>query len=363
MNIARLKALIKKETLQITRDPSAILIAFVLPLLLLFLMGYAVSLDVKNIALGIISKSESHYANTLTQTFRGSKFFTVFEGKNEKMFKNMLQNNKLKALLIIDEEFGKDDKYKMQLLIDAVEPNIAGFVQKYSSSAVALWAKQEGVVDKYETKVESRYWFNAPISSRYFLIPGSIVVVMTMIGTLLTSLVIAREWERGTMEALMVTPSTMFEIIAGKIVPYFALGMFSLIICFVVAYFWYEIPFKGNLFILFSLGALYLFPSLSIGLIISMTAKNQFLAAQISLVASFLPAFLLSGFLFEIENMPLWLQRITAVIPARYFVESIQSLFLVGDVYEVFLKSAICIFVIGLLCFMVVLRKFKKGLK
>jgi ABC-2 type transport system permease protein len=363
MNSKRLYALIKKESLQVRRDPSTMLIAFILPLLLLFLMGYAVSLDARNIPIGIISKSQSHYAQTLVKSFTNSKFFIATEGKNKVLFKEMLQESKIKALLVIDEDFGKDGTYKIQLLVDAVEPNLAGFTQKYAGLLIALWAKQEGVVASYETKIESRYWFNPPLSSRYFLIPGSIVVIMTMIGTLLTSLVIAREWERGTMESMMATPATMFEIIIGKIIPYFVLGMGSMLMCFFVVYFWYGIPFRGSLLILFLMGALYLFPSLSIGLLISTLAKNQFVAAQVSLVSSFLPAFLLSGFLFEIANMPSWLQTLTLIIPARYFVMSVQTLFLLGNLYEIFLKSAIGIFIIGVFFFLLVLKKTKKGLE
>jgi ABC-2 type transport system permease protein len=363
MNVRRLKALIKKESLQIVRDPSSILIVIVLPLILLFLMGYAVSLDIRGVMLGIVSKSESSYARTLTEAFRGSRYFTLTEGKDKTLLMNMLHEGKIKSVLEISDDFGKEESYKIQLLIDASNPNVAGFINKYVSSVVSDWAKQNGIVSSYGTKIESRYWFNPPITSRYFLIPGSIVIIMTMIGTLLTSLVIAREWEKGTMEVMMSTPSSMSEIILGKIVPYFILAMGSLVMCFLVAYFWYEIPFRGSLFVLFLMGAIYLFPSLSTGLLISVITKNQFLAAQISLVASFLPAFLLSGFLFEIQNMPIAIQTLTYAIPARYFVNSIQTLFLAGDVYEIFLASITGILAIGTILFVLVLLNSRKGLK
>ncbi|MDR0666114.1 MAG: ABC transporter permease [Campylobacteraceae bacterium] len=363
MNKERIKALIKKENLQITRDPSAILIVLVLPLLLLFLMGYAVSLDAKNISLGIVSKSDSSYARELIEVFRGSKYFIVTEGKDKTLFMNMIQNNKMKAVLEIDDDFGSGESYKIQLLIDATEPNLAGFIQKYVNSIISMWAQRNSIISAHDTQVESRYWFNPPISSRYFLIPGAIVVIMTMIGTLLTSLVIAREWERGTMEAIMATPTSMLEILVGKIIPYFILAMGSLLLCFLIAYFWYDMPFEGSLLILFLMGALYLFPALASGLLISVLTKSQFLAAQISLVASFLPAFLLSGFLFEIQNMPQWLQILTHVVPARYFVNSIQTLFLAGNIYSIFLISATGIIAIGTVLFLLVLVKSKKGIK
>ncbi|MDR1007423.1 MAG: ABC transporter permease [Campylobacteraceae bacterium] len=363
MNIRRLKALIKKENLQIIRDPSTILIVLVLPLLLLFLMGYAVSLDIRNVTLGIVSKSESAHARTLTEAFRGSKYFILTEGKDKTLFMDMLHEGKIKSVLEISDDFGKEGSYKIQFLIDASNPNVAGFINKYVSSVVSDWAKQNGITASYNTKIESRYWFNPPITSRYFLIPGSIVIIMTMIGTLLTSLVIAKEWEMGTMEVMMSTPSSMPEIIIGKIIPYFVLAMGSLVMCFLLAYFWYEIPFRGSLLILFLMGAIYLFPALTTGLLISVLTKNQFLAAQISLVASFLPAFLLSGFLFEIQNMPIVIQALTYVIPARYFVNSIQTLFLAGNVYEIFLASLTGIVIIGTILFVLVLVNSRKGLK
>ncbi|MDR1284844.1 MAG: ABC transporter permease [Campylobacteraceae bacterium] len=363
MNKKRLKALIRKESLQIMRDPSALLIVFILPLLLLFLMGYAVSLDAKNIPIGIVSKSDSSYARSLVESFRGSRYFVINESKDKEFFMDMLQNNKIKAVLEIDDKFGRENSYKIQLLVDATEPNLAGFVQKYVSNIISLWARQNAVITTTDIKIESRYWFNLPVSSVYFLIPGSIVIVMTMIGTLLTSLVVAREWERGTMEAIMATPTSMLEIIIGKIIPYFVLAMWSLLLCFLIAYFWYEVPFRGSLLILFIMGAIYLFPALTSGLLISTLTKNQFIAAQISLVASFLPAYLLSGFLFEIENMPEWLQVLTHIVPARYFVNSIQTLFLAGNIYEIFLKSIFGIIVIGVVLFLLVFIKSKKGLE
>jgi ABC-2 type transport system permease protein len=180
--------------------------------------------------------------------------------------------------------------------------------------------------------------------------------------TILTALVIAREWERGTMEALMATPATMSEILIGKLIPYFILGMFSMLLCFIVAYFWYEIPFMGSFFILIILSSIYLFSSLSIGLLISTLAKNQFVAAQMSLIVGFLPAFILSGFLFEIGNMPQWLQYITSIIPARYFVESLQTIFLAGNIYEIFIFDAFIMILISALLFAFVLKKSKKAL-
>lgn len=363
MNRKRLFALLLKETLQIMRDPSAILIAVILPLILLFLMGYAVSLDAKNISLGIINKSNTKEAHALVSSFVGSSSFKTHMSYDKKELMQLLQENKLKGVLEVPASFGKHDDYTLQILIDATEPNTGGLIQNYASKIIRNWAIEEGIMPSAGISVVPRYWFNPPLSSRYFLLPGSISVVMTLIGILLTALVIAREWERGTMEALMATPTSMMEIILGKLIPYFILGLGSMILCFVVVYFWYDIPFKGSFGILFLLSAVYLFPSLSIGLLISTLAKNQFVAAQVSLIAGFLPAFLLSGFLFEINNMPMALQIFTYIIPARYFVESLQTIFLVGNIPSIFIKDMACMFLVGLFFFTLVVKKTKKGLE
>ncbi|QOP41824.1 ABC transporter permease [Sulfurimonas marina] len=363
MKLRRLSALLVKESFQIIRDPSAILIAFILPLILLFLMGYAVSLDAKKLPFGIINKSATLSSHTLLQKFAASPFFkTTFAYNEEKLLKE-IETNHLKGLLIIDEDFGLNNEYKFQLLVDASDPNTAGLLQKYTSGIIQNWSVEEGIVAKLPIEIKPRYWFNPETSSRYFLLPGSIAVIMTLIGTLLTALVIAREWERGTMEALMATPVSMAEIIVGKLLPYFILGLGSMLLCFVVAYYWYEVPFEGNIFLLFVLGAFYLFPSLNIGLLISTLAKNQFVAAQVSLIIGFLPAFLLSGFLFEIANMPYWLQLVTYIFPARYFVESLQTIFLVGNIPSLFLKDIFAMTLVGVFVFIIVMKKSKKGLE
>ncbi len=363
MNINRLKALLRKEMLQIIRDPSAILIAFILPLLLLFLMGYAVSLDAKKLPVGIVSAAQNQSSQMLLSSFEGSPFFSVTRSKDKRALIGQIQRGSLRAVIALGEDFGKNGRFKIQILTDGTEPNTAGLVQNYARGVVSQWAHSLGIDSQRALQSIPRYRYNPPLSSRYFLLPGSIAVVMTLIGTLLTALVIAREWERGTMEALMATPASMVEIVIGKLIPYFILGMGSMLLCFAVAYFWYKIPFEGSFSMLLLLSALYLFPALSIGLLISTLAKNQFVAAQAAIITGFLPAFLLSGFLFEIENMPPWLQTLTYLVPARYFVESLQTLFLAGDIYQIFWTNMAGMLLIGSLFFILVLKKSKKGLE
>lgn len=361
MNFKRFKAICIKESLQILRDPSSILIAFILPLILMFLMGYAVNLDTRNIPFAISNKSQSSLSKSFVTHFTNSNLFITDIGQNEKEYIDKIQNNTLKGLIVIPSDFGKNNIFNIQILTDGTEPNSAGLIQKYASAIVINWAKEH----KLSTgiNIKTRYWYNENVLSKNFLLPGSIAVVMNLIGTLLTALVVAREWERGTMEALMATPTSMVEITLGKLIPYFLLSIGSMLLCFVIARFWYETPFRGSFIILFILSIFYLIPTLCAGLLISIVSKNQFVAAQFSLVVSFLPVFLLSGFIFLIDNMPIWLQYLTLAIPGRYFVNSLQSIFLAGNIYEFFILDSFAMLIFGVVSIFIILKKSKKGLE
>ena len=366
--IRRFKALFIKESYQILRDPSSILIAVILPLMLLFLMGYAISLDSKNIPVGVVVEQSSKYSLSFLDAFRMSNSFNVQVGNNKKDFEEKLQKGTIRAIIVIPATFAKDletQNTKIQVLADGSEPNIASFVQKYTSGVWNNWLIQEGFAKKSTSAsmdIQTRYWFNAPLLSSYFLLPGSIAIILTLIGTLLTALVVAREWERGTMEAIMSTPITIMELLLGKLLPYFILAMISMSICVLIAIFWFEIPFRGSVFLLVFSSALYLMPSLGLGLLISTLSKNQFVAAQAALIVGFLPAFLLSGFIFQISSMPLWLQYLTHIIPARYFIEVLQCIFLSGDIYEVILPNLFSLLVVGTVIFAIIIKITRKKL-
>jgi len=368
MKYSRFRALFIKEVLQIIRDPSSILIAVVLPLILLFMMGYAISLDSKNIPVGIVIEKQSKYSSSLLNSFYNSKSFSVEVDNDRRYFEKKIQKGEIRAIVIIPSTFAKDilkGKPSIQILADGTEPNIAGYVQKYTNGLWQNWLAQEGFSKHQKTlqvNIESRYWFNAPLLSSYFLLPGSIAIILTLIGTLLTALVVAREWERSTMEAIMSTPITITELVLGKIMPYFVLGLISASICVVIAIGWFEIPFRGSFLLLFITSSIYLFPALSLGLLISTLAKNQFVAAQAALITGFLPAFLLSGFIFQISSMPQWLQMITYALPARYFVEILQTLFLSGNIYEVILPNTLAMIAVGIILFSIILKVTRKRL-
>ena len=366
--VKRIYALFIKELLQISRDSSAILIAVFLPLLLLFLMGYAISLNSKHIKMGIVVEKSSKYTPSLINAFKTSPNFIIQIAHTTQKFANDMRDSSLEAMLVIPSTFAKNlahKKPKLQLITDGSEPNTAGFTQKYVNAIWSNWLLQEGIhlnPTPPAFNIQTRYWFNPALRSRYFLIPGSIAIILSLIGTLLTALVVAREWERGTMEAVMSTPVTIFEFLLAKLFPYYILGIVSLAVCVLIALFWFHIPFMGSTWLLFISASVYLFPTLGLGLLISTLAKNQFIAAQAALISGYLPALLLSGFIFPISSMPQWLQHITVIIPARYFIPILQTLFLSGDYYNLILPNLAYMFGLGLIFFIIIVKITKKRL-
>jgi ABC-2 type transport system permease protein len=248
----------------------------------------------------------------------------------------------------------------IQVIADGSETNTANFVQNYAQGAFQSWLLQERETPRIS--VQSRFWYNEQLESRYFLLSGSLAIIMTLIGSMLTALVVAREWERGTMESLMSTTATIGELVAGKVIPYFFLGLGSMAICVLISLFVYDLPLRGSFLLLGGVSALFLFCALGLGLMISTVTKNQIFAYQITLIVGFLPAYILSGFLFEIHSMPKWIQLLTYIIPAKYFVQSLQTLFLVGNVWHLILLDMIPIITIGALFFTITALKTVKRL-
>lgn len=352
----RLKALIVKEFLQIIRDPSSILISFVLPIVLLFLYGFGVSLDMDTIRIGLILEDTSPDAESFAESLFASPYFEVYVGRHRNELIEKMIRGEIRGLIVIPSYFSEFRKKKnhiapIQVIADGSEPNTANFVQNYAQGAWQNWLEQERVSSNLQglslLKAEPRFWYNETLESRYFLVPGSLAIIMTLIGSLLTALVVAREWERGTMEALMATPITITELVVGKLIPYFLLGMGSMLACTVFGIILYQVPLRGSLLLLTLVSAVFLIPALATGLLISTLARNQFVAAQAGIVSSFLPAFILSGFIFEISSMPWPIRTLTYFLPARYFVSSLQTLFLVGNVWKLILINITCMLLLG----------------
>lgn len=370
-SLRRVKALIIKEFFQIIRDPSSILVSVVLPLILLFIYGYGVSLDMNHLRIGVVVEDDAPDSISLTRSFTDSPFFDVKIARDHRELLDDLTRGSIRGIVVIPGYFSEFRRKQgliapIQVIADGSEPNTANFVQNYARGAYQNWLQQEAISSNLKRinyiKPEMRFWFNEELESRNFLIPGSIAIIMTLIGTLLTALVVAREWERGTMEALMSTPISIIELLSGKLIPYFILGMGSMTICFLVAVLYYQVPFRGSFWILFIVSASFLLSALGLGLLISTLAKNQFVAAQAAIVAAFLPGFILSGFVFEISSMPNWIQFVTHLIPARYFVSSLQTLFLAGNVPTLIIQNLIPMWVITLVLFLIIARKTVKRL-
>lgn len=358
----RLAALLRKEFTQIVRDPATLLIALVLPLILIFLFGYAVSLDTGRIRIGVALQGHGANSLGLAQAYQNSRWFDVRMARSVAELEPLIVAGNIRGIVVIPADSGHRP---VQIITDGSLPQTANFVAAYAEGVRANWAATlpgAAAAPGPAMEVVPRFWFNPGLRSSYFLVPGSIAIIMTMVGTLLTALVVAREWERGTMEAIMATPVSMLEFLASKLLPYFVLALGSITICTLIGVFAFDVPFRGSPFALFALASAFLVPALGQGLLISAATRNQFVASQIALLSAFLPAFLLSGFLFEISSMPAPIRAITYVVPARYLIPSLQTVFVAGDIWGLFLRSIATLLAFGALFFALTFRISRKRL-
>ncbi|MEX7940631.1 ABC transporter permease [Klebsiella pneumoniae] len=345
----RVRALCVKETRQIVRDPSSWLIAVVIPLLLLFIFGYGINLDSSRLRVGVLLEQQSEEALDFVHTMTGSPYIDATVSDSRRQLIEMMQAGRIRAMVVIPVDFDRQmarpgADAPLQLITDGSEPNTANFAQGYVEGIWQIW-QQQRAEDRGETfepliDVQMRYWFNPAAISQHFIIPGAITIIMTVVGAILTSLVVAREWERGTMEALLSTEITRAELLLCKL-PYYFLGMLAMLLCMLVSVFILGVPYRGSLPILFVITSLFLLSTLGMGLLISTITRNQFNAAQVALNAAFLPSIMLSGFIFQIDSMPAVIRAVTYVIPARYFVSTLQSLFLAGNIPVVLLVNVL----------------------
>jgi len=370
MNLHRLSTLIKKETLQIVRDPSVLLIAFLLPPLLLFLFSYAVSLDVKDVSIGVVLEGDGAFSRDLAAAYEATSYLNVTPVRHRKEVERALITGDLTVFVVIPQDFDAlmadpSRSAQVQIITDGSQPNSANFTAAYARGVFANWLAGQGKSASTagpNIQIEQRFWFNPELDSQRVLVPGAIALVMTIIGTLLTAMVIAREWERGTMEALMSTPASKSEIIVSKLLPYFGLGMLATLGCTFLAVIVFGVPLRGSLSTLLLTSAVFLLPALGQGMLISAISGSQFEAASTGLLTGFLPALLLSGFVFEIQSMPLIIQWITQIIPARYFVACLQTVFLAGDVWSELLPNLLSLLGLAALFFGITFAKTREGL-
>lgn len=363
-------ALIKKEIKQILRDPSSIIIAFVLPLISFLIYMYGINLDSVKVTIGIKNDDNSPEISTLVKSFGHSKYVNSINFENIQEIENAIKRSKIKGAVVIPNDFStklsKGETADLLVISDGAETNTANYVQSYALSITNEWL----ATGKYRSKMEKpiisgdlRTWYNPDLNSHYFIVPGSIAITMTLIGILLTSLVVAREWERGTMEALLSTNVRAIHIVLGKYIPYFLLGMVSMAFNVLLCVGIFHIPFRGNFIILFFISGIFLFTSLGIGLLISSLLKNQFMASMVAMSLGFMPALMLSGLVFPINSMPVFFQNLTRIIPPRYYISFIESEFMTGGVNIIRFENAVYLTILGLILFSAVYKKTQMRLE
>jgi ABC-2 type transport system permease protein len=340
----RVWALVRKEAHQVVRDPSSIAMGIVLPVILILLFGFGLSLDLKNVPVAIVLEEPSPAGTELASGFALSPYFDAKVVTSMVVARELMLDREVNGIVRVPQDFGRRlaaGTAEVQLLVHGTDANSARIIEGYAQGAIAQFtARRAGKRDGGQAVVVNRLWFNAANDSHYFLVPGLIVLVMTLVSAFLTALVMAREWERGTLEALFVTPVRPSEILLGKTIPYFLLGLIGLALCLLSARFLFSVPFRGSVVVLTLGSMLYLLVGLGIGLLVSSAVRNQLAASQITMLLTFMPAFMLSGFLFDLRSMPLAVRVITYALPARYYVALLQTVFLAGDIWGVILPNA-----------------------
>lgn len=344
----RIYALVKKETRQMVRDKSTLTLGIILPMVLLMLFGFGLSLDVDHVPVALVRDTSSPITRDLYASLSLSRYFDPVMVNSMEEAVELLKYEKTDAIVRREPETRSNGKEHIQIIVNGRDSNKARIMQRYLEGAITQWAAS-GSFNNLTVNTESaaygqavseqRIWYNHAMESRYFLVPGVIVIVMTLIGALLTALVIAREWERGTYEALIATPVRAGEFLIGKIVPYFGLGMIGLVLCLLASWFVFKVPMRGSLLMIVMGSALYLVVALGIGLFISVKTKSQFLASQLVLIICFLPTMMLSGFIFDLNSAPKFVYYFAHIFPATWYVDLQQTLFLVGDVPVIIIRD------------------------
>ena len=376
MKPLRVWAVARKEFIHVIRDPRSLGMGIAIPMLLLLLFGYALTLDVDNVPLVVWDQSESPASRQLVSGFLGSRYFLLRSYvHNYPEVEQAVDSGRALMALIIPRDFsGRIESGRLapvQIIADGSDSNTATIAMGYAD-VVALAYSQGVAVNTLrrtggrmiQTPVDlrPRVWFNADMESKNYIVPGLIAVIMMVIAALLTSLTVAREWESGTMEQLISTPLKGSELILGKLLPYFAIGMLDVLLAVVMGQFLFRVPLSGNVALLFAMAAIFLAGALSLGMVISIVTKSQLLASQLAMVLTFLPSFLLSGFMYAIGNMPHAIQLVTYLIPARYFVALLKGIYLKGIGLEILALEAGLLTVFGAAMVLFANLKFKKKL-
>ncbi len=356
----RIRALIWKETLQVARDPSSFVVGFVLPIILLILYGFGISFDATRIRVGLVIEAPTAETAWFLASLANTPFFDVRVSTNRRAFYDDLASGEINAIVDLPGDFSQSlargQTADVQMITDGSDPNTANLAIGYLQGAWQSWLDQRalaaGAAPPPGIDVEPRVWFNPELQSRRFLVPGSIALIEMMIGSLLTALVVAREWERGTIEALLATPVGIVEFMIGKLVPNFILGMCAMTVCVLAALCLFGLPLRGSIFLLYGFTSIFLLVALGIGLMISTVARAQLLASQIAMLVAFLPGVFVSGFVFELASMPAPLRWFSTIVPARYYVQGLQTLFLAGNIGSVLIPCTLALLLMSAVIFL-----------
>lgn len=344
MNLGRLRAVARKEFLHVFRDPRSLGMAIAIPLLQLVLFGFALTLDVDRVPLVVWDQSETPVSRDLVSRFTGSRYFALVRHvRNYEEIEGAIDRGEAMVALVVPRDFAAlvaaGRTAPVEVLADGSDANTATIALGYADYVTSGFSQNLVFEEMARRGVHNiappldnrpRVWFNADLQSKNYIVPGLIPVIMMVIAALLTSLTVAREWERGTMEQLISTPVTPRELVLGKLAPYFAIGMFDVLLAVLMGHYLFQIPMRGSLALVFGMGAVFLVGVLSLGLLISIVTRSQLVSSQLAMIATYLPAFLLSGFMIPIANMPHFIQGITYLVPARYFIFMLRGVYLKG---------------------------------
>jgi ABC-2 type transport system permease protein len=374
LNFRRCCAVARKEFLHILRDVRSLIAALAIPVFLLWLFGYALTLDVDRIPIHVYDQDRTPHSREVIERFRGSRYFTVQDSVQDyKAVERAIDRNRILLGVAIPRGFGgaleAGETAAVQLLLDGSDSNTASIALSYAEAMLQTYAMEVRLaalrrmgVTRTQPPVEGRLrvWYNEELKSRNYIVPGLIAVILMILSALMTSLTIAREWENGTMEQLLSTPVRPTELLLGKLSAYFAVGMADVAITLVVGVFGFHVPLRGNVLLLVATSCIFLIGALCWGIFLSAVTRSQLLAYQLSVITSFLPAFLLSGFIFSIENMPRLIQAVTYLVPARYFVAFLNGVFLKGVGWEILWAEVSLLAVYTLALFLLASRKMRQ---
>ena len=378
MNLRRTWAVARKEFLHVLRDPRSLGMGIVIPMFMLVVFGFALTLDLNEVPLAVWDQSNTPASRDFLSHFTGSPYFSVrYRVGSYQEIQRLIDDGRAMAALVVPREFqthpaaGRRNNV-LQMIVDGSDANTATLLIGYAQAITQNFAedllvqqslRQSGKTLEFPLDSRPRVWFNADMESKNFIVPGLIAVVMMVIAALLTSLTVAREWEGGSMEQLIATPVQSSELILGKLIPYFSIGMFDVAAAVLMGVLLFHVPLRGSVLLVFAMAAVFLVGVLSMGILISTVTKNQLVASQVAMTATFLPAFLLSGFMIPIVNMPWPIQMFTYVVPARYFIDLLRGIYLKGADLRILGFQALLLSVFGVLMLVVAVAKFRKRLE